>query len=502
MKSTLIIIAILIGKIVISQEKTSLNITESEVFKDQVQSDSIQSAYSLNNDGLLIVRADDKKVFVDIFEKQLTNRSTYAIELGKEDTYVGDIFYDNTVSIISENIVKKSTSVLSRYTFDLDSKSTSKKELSRTSIDKKLSLYSNKKGSNYAISPNSEFIGLVIYTIHKGEIYFTVSVFDTSDFTLIYEKQIKRSENKFYSIEDVQVDNNNNVYVLGKTFFESDNPQIKNEDKQHYFLEKFTVSDYSKLDINYSDKYAKSLKTRLSGDSYNLYGFYSDRNVIQNKGLLNVSIDLNQLKIIKTNFQNIPDKVYRDIFGFDKDKKEKSIELSNFDINHILQDNDESLYLLAEESYTNYSAGAPIPTGTASGGQTIYSGGSGGNLYGDILIIKIDKSQVINWGRGIYKSSSQPSYNAFLQNNELHVLLNSGKDLKQLKDGRIKVSKGLLESSSLYDFKFNTSGNNSIIKIQDNKNNDYYLPFYGKEVNQKFIMFNDSRKKRKFLMIK
>lgn len=499
MKRILLIIAILIGKIVISQENTSLKITESDVFKDQVKSDSIQSAYSLKNDGLVIVRSDEKKVFVDLFEEQFKNRSTSPIELGKDDTYLGDIFYDNKVNIISENIVKKGTRVLSCYTFDIDSKSTEKKELSRTSIDKKLSLYSNKKGCNYAISPNSEFIGYVTYTIHKSEIYFTVGVLNTSDFTLIYEKQIKRSENKFYSIEDVQVDNNKNVFIFGKTFFDSDNPLTKNEDEQYYFLEKFTSSDYSKLEINYGDKNVKTLKAHLSGHSYYLYGFYSDQDEIQHNGILNVSVDLNQLKITEANFQNFPDKVYNDIFGLVKVKKENNIAISNYTIDHILPDDTGSIYLLAEENYTGNYTGAPIQTATAGGGYV--GGGGSGTLYGDILIIKIDKRQIISWGRGIIKSDSQPSYNAFLQNDELHVLLNSGKDLKLLKDGRTKVSKGLLESSSLYDFKFTSTGESSIIKIQDNKNNDYYSPYYGKQVNQKFIMFNDSRKKRKSLMI-
>jgi len=495
MKNVFVIIAIIISMVGTSQNNENLQIIESTVFKDQIKSDSIPSVYPLKNGGLAIVRPDKDKIYVDVFEKQLTKRFTNYIKIEKKDTYLGNVFFDNQIHVITEHLLNKDTKVLRTYAYNLDSKSTKKFELSRTIVDKKLSLYSNKKGSSYAISPNLNFIGLVTYTIHKGEIHFHTSVFATNNYELIYEKQITRPENSFYEIEDIQVDNDKNVFVFGKTFYDSISPQIKNEDKQYYFLEKFTSSDYSKLEINFSDKYIKTLKAVKSNSAYKLYGFYSNEDISQIKGILSVSIDLKQNKITDTTFQNLPDKVYSDMFGKEKIEKRKSQELTNFDFNHILNDSDSGIYLLAEEKDSSGGGNIGAPgSGTTSGGGRV--------IYGNVLIIKINKSGEIEWGASIFKNDSEPSYNAFLKNDELHVLLNSGKDLKIQKDGRTKLSKGFLESSSLYDFKFTSSGSSVINKIQDNKNNDYYLPNFGKHTNNIFIMFNESKKKRKFIILK
>ena len=66
-----------------------------------------------------------------------------------------------------------------------------------------------------------------------------------------------------------------------------------------------------------------------------------------------------------------------------------------------------------------------------------------------------------------------------MKNGELHVILNSGKNLTEKTDGRTKASKGWFESSALYDFVYSATGEVSYDKIQDNKGNTFYAPFYG-----------------------
>ena len=55
--------------------------------------------------------------------------------------------------------------------------------------------------------------------------------------------------------------------------------------------------------------------------------------------------------------------------------------------------------------------------------------------YDDILIMKFDNNGKLDWSRSVFKKAQSPSYNAFIKNDELHVILNSGKNLNEKKDG-------------------------------------------------------------------
>ena len=63
------------------------------------------------------------------------------------------------------------------------------------------------------------------------------------------------------------------------------------------------------------------------------------------------------------------------------------------------------------------------------------------------------------------------------------------------------MSKGFLESSSLYDINFSETGEISYDKIQDNKGNTFYLPFLGSYENGRFIMTSDGKRKKQFMML-
>jgi hypothetical protein len=197
------------------------------------------------------------------------------------------------------------------------------------------------------------------------------------------------------------------------------------------------------------------------------------------------------LKINNLNFQDLPEKIFTDMFGSNKAEKMNKKELSNFDINHILKDSQNNIFLLAEEFYV-----------TSTAGMGPYNmGGGTNNHYDDIIIVKFNPNGKLDWGSNILKSDFKPSYNAFLKNDELHVILNTGSDLNQLDDGRTKIRKGFFESSALYDFSYTIDGNESIQKIQDNKGKAYYLPNFGYYSSGKFIMLSDSENARKFMSL-
>ena len=134
--------------------------------------------------------------------------------------------------------------------------------------------------------------------------------------------------------------------------------------------------------------------------------------------------------------------------------------------------------------------------GMGGGGMTITP------HYDDIIILKYDNTGELLWGRSIFKSETFASYNAFLKDDTLHVLLNTGKSLTEKEDGRTKASKGFLESTALYDFEYSADGEVDYNKIQDNKGNTKYFPANGTYENGTFLMMSGGERKRQFMILK
>lgn len=79
--------------------------------------------------------------------------------------------------------------------------------------------------------------------------------------------------------------------------------------------------------------------------------------------------------------------------------------------------------------------------------------------------------------------------------------MNSRKNLHLKKDGRTKVSKSWFEYSALYDFAYSEEGEVTHNKIQNNKGNMYYLPYYGAFNTERFVMISKGVKKRQFMIL-
>jgi hypothetical protein len=289
---------------------------------------------------------------------------------------------------------------------------------------------------------------------------------------------------------DTHIDNDKNIFIVGKSFYDETKSNIKQEGYNYFLLEKFSETDYSNLKIDFDLVEVPSVKSVVLENNLKLFGFYFDKEDHKKSGISAISINLEMLSFIKKENLDLPIEVYTDMLGPDKVEKRKAAHLFNFNIDHLLLDKEKNIYLLAEEFYI-----VDVPSGIQMGVSTRVT------RYDDIIILKFNRNGKLEWGKNILKRDNRPSYNAFLKNSNLHVILNSGENLQTLKDKRTKVEKELFEYSALYDFSFSNVGLEHITKIQNNRNNTYYLPNYGTFTNNKFIMISDSRKKRKFMSL-
>lgn len=478
------LITLLISQgIIFAQNESNFKIYESPVYKDKVKTDSVRATYTSNAGKTGVIRNDKKEIVFDLFDEGFSNIHSKLVETDRKETYIGDVFHSNEINVFTETFPDNDVKVLTSYVFNLEDKTNKKIELSSTTMDKKLSLPSNEKGAKFSMSPDLNFFSITNYTIHRDEIFYHVSVFDSKTYELIYDQQITRNENKFYSLFEIQIDNDKNVFLLGESFYVEESPKLKSEKNRHFIIEKINKAGHSKLELNLEGKYIKSLKAVTVANEYNLYGFYSDSGLNAIKGVCNILINMEKFEIINKNLQDLPSQVYADLFGTEKVDEKKGKELFEFKIDYILNDEQDNVYLTAEQFYITEKNNMKI------------------KHYGEILIIKFNQNGKLDWGSSILKYDYKPSYNAFVKDNELHIILNSGKKLKELNDGRTITSQGLFETSALYDFVYDNNGVGQINKIQNNKKKTYYLPNYGNFVNGKFIMISDSRNERQFMTL-
>lgn len=478
-------------------KETSLKVTISNEYKDKVKSKDILSIASLEDGTTGIIRNSKKDLLFDIFDSNLNKVDSKQIESHRKETYVGDLFYGNEMKLFTVYAPKKDERVLYCHTLNLITKKHTKQELFKATVDKKQSLFGSRKNhnTNFSLSPNQEYFTIATDNVTKKKNSYTVYVFNAKTLELVFSKKYQESEEKYYTHNSLFVDNKGIVYSLGKSYKKGRSKKKLNGDANYSFvLNKISKNSTEDLIIELGDNHIKTLTISSGLDNINLVGFYSEKNTNRIKGGCTFSVNKNTLSLENTNKQVLPKSVFEDLYRKKaaERKNKKNKELSNFYIDYVITDTDNSTYVIAEEFYitTNY-----VSTGVNTGYyQNVYH-------YDDILILKFTPEGKISWGRSIFKKDNVPSYNVFLKDNKLHLIFNSGKRLTEKKDGRVKASKGFLESTSLFDFEYSSNGEVLNTKIQDNKGNTTFIPFYGNFNTGKFIMSSTGRRKKVFMML-
>ena len=475
-------------------QQTNLNVIESEEYKDKVKSVNILSIHTTESGLTGVVRESKSEFLFDVFDKNLQKTKSVVIDSHKKERYIGEIVFGDQIKVFTVYSPKAKERIVYCHVFNLQSGSHSKKTLFEVTVDKKRYLFGNRndRQTSLAVSPNGKYIAMATDNIYKDVNDYAVRVFDATSLELIQTTSYQKHDEKYFKHNDISINDNGDVFVLGKLYISGKREKKKGEANYDFILNKITKTSNNEIMISLYDQHIQNLNITTIDNQLHLIGFYSEKRAGKIKGGCNFIIDAENLSVSSKKNYELPLDVYEDLFGDNRGSKRKGKELVNFYTDYILKDSQGNTYLLAEEFYITQTY---ISNGMNGGyWQTVYH-------YDDILILKFGASGNLDWGRSIFKRSTSPSYNAFLKDDELHVLLNSGKNLLEKKDGRTKVSKGWFESSSLYDIVYNSSGEVTYSKIQDNKGKTYYLPYFGTYQDGTFIMMSDGRKKKQFMIL-
>ncbi|MCF6279992.1 MAG: hypothetical protein L3J14_06560, partial [Flavobacteriaceae bacterium] len=404
-----------------------------------------------------------------------------------------DLFYNNEIKVFTVFSPSKKERIVYCHIYNMENNTHNKVELFKTTVDKNQNIFfgKSKRQTSFAVSPNNKYLVISTDNIRKNSNSYTVRVFDASNLKLQFQKKYQEYEENYFEPNDIIIDSDATTFILGKLFLKGKRQKKKGKANYQFILNKITEKNTKNATIKLSEEeHINSLSILNEREGIKLIGFYSEKNANKIKGTCSFKINQRTMEISEKKINELPLKVYEDLYSYRKSKKKK--ELSSFEVDYIIEDSEGNTFLLAEEFY--------ITTHYVSNGQyggywvTTYH-------YNDVLILKFNKNGDLEWGRSIFKRSTSPSYNAFLKDDELHVILNSGKNLTEKKDGRTKASKGWFESSALYDFEYQINGEVSYNKIQNNKGKTYYLPYLGSYYNGKFIMASDARKKKQFMVL-
>jgi len=475
---------------------TSLAISESEEYKDEVKAKDILSIHTTQSGLTGVVREAKRDLLFDVFDANLKKTFNKVVEIDKNERFIGELFFGDEIKFFTVYAPQKTERIIYCHIFNLTNKSLEKVKLFEASVEKKQALFSggNKRQTSFAISPNGDYFALTTDNIKKHSNSYTVRVFEASTLNERYQKTSQEYEEQYYEHNDLSIDNEANVYALGKLFLEGRSQKKKGEANYEFMLYKISEGTVEDLKIGMEEEHIQSLNISIIENELHLLGFYSEERAGRIKGGCNFTIDKAQFRITSKKFEQLPIEVFEDLYGENRAERKKDKELKSFYVDYVLMDDQKNTYLLAEEFYitTQY-----VSTGMNGGYvQTIYH-------YDDILVFKFNSQGELAWGRSIFKRATSPSYNAFVKNNQLHVILNSGKNLREKNDGRTKVSQGFLESSALYDIVYANDGEVSYDKIQDNSGNTDYVPFFGTYENGTFIMSSaGGGRKNQFMILK
>lgn len=479
---------------IVSQSTTKLNITESAEFKDEVKAEGALAFYTTSEGETTILRSGKKHFLIDVFDVNLNKVFSKIVDSDKKESFKGYVNFGNELKFFTVESPKKKERIVYCHSFNIKNKSYSKKKLFEKTIEKGGGLFSgnNKRQTSVAISPNGAFIAMATDNIKKNSNSYLIHVFNSETLELVYKKSYQEHEEKFFEPNDLTVDDEGNAYALGKLYLKGRSQKKKGEANYQFILNKISKDKNIDVAIDLKDLHIASLVLNSNSEELQVLGFYSEERAGRIKGGCNFVLNQENLAILKQNIVELPIEVYKDLYGYRKASKKKKKELKSFYFDYVIEDSVGNTYLLAEEFYIT---------------QTYVSSGNGVGYwvttyhYDDILILKFNVTGDLEWGRSIFKRATSPSYNAFLKDDKLHVIINSGKNLLEKKDGRTKVSKGWFESSSLYDIVYSIDGKVDYDKIQDNKKKTYYLPYYGTYENGKFVMMSSGRKKKQFMIL-
>ena len=125
-----------------------------------------------------------------------------------------------------------------------------------------------------AISPNGNYLVIATDNIKKNTNAYKVHVYNTNSFELKFTKDYQNHTDKYYEPNDLAIDDEAIVYVLGKLFKKGKKQKKEGEANYQFILSKVDRASNKDLKINLGDDlHVQSLVMNNINDTMQLLGF-------------------------------------------------------------------------------------------------------------------------------------------------------------------------------------------------------------------------------------
>ncbi len=405
------------------------------------------------------------KFYIEHYNTQLKKTKTQPIEIEYKDkklTFEKTIDFNNRIYVISSFLNQSSKK---NYLF---AQTIDKKTLTLNNDLKKIAEYEYEKrrdkysgGYSFDISEDESKL-LIYYNLpyqRKENEKFGFHVFD-ADFNQMWEKEVTLPyTDQLFKVNDYILDNNGNVFLLGKLYKDKVKEERKGEINYTYTILSYTENgaQENKFPISVSDVFITDMKIAVTPE-FDIIGsgFYSDNASNSVKGAFYVRFDT------KTN--SLQSKSFKD-FDFDfitenlnerqtkrakkRADKGKEVELTHMYLDDIIMRDDGGAVLIGEK-YRMYTT--EYTTTNSNGTTTTHTVDH--YVYGDIVMVNINADGTIAWTRKIpkYQHSTNDggalsSYAKRVKDDKIFFIFNDNpKNLTQNDKNKVYTYSGLKRS--------------------------------------------------------
>ncbi len=253
----------------------------------------------------------------------------------------------------------------------------------------------------------------------KGESEKIAFMCFDNELNQIWERNIELPYNdELFIIKDYSVDNQGNMYLLGKVFKEKTKNRRKGEVNYHYTI--ISYQDMGQNLIEYpviiEGKYITDMQINVNDyDDIVCAGFYSDKHLVSITGSYFLRIDRETKDIDVEKYEKFEMEFITQNFTERQEKKTKkraakgkNVEMYEYDLDDIIMRGDGGAVLIGEQYYVRV-----VTTTHTNANGTTYTTTTYYYYYNDIIVINYDPSGEVEWKLKIPKRQVSTNDNGF-----------------------------------------------------------------------------------------
>jgi hypothetical protein len=340
-------------------------------------------------------------------------------------------------------------------------------------------------------------------------------VFDNTINPLWEKKITLPKEDELIDVEDIEVDNLGNVYLLSLDFKEKRKSKRKGKPNYNYEI----ISYYEKGDekkifpVKIEGKFLTDMQIEVNDDGDIICGgFYSEESTFSIIGSYFLKIDTKTKEIKHKTFkefgidfitQNMTEKEEKKTKK--KDAKDKNVELYNYDLDNIILRDDGGAVLIGEQYFISEQTRTSTDANGNSHTTTYYV-----YHYNEIIVVSLTPQGNIDWNikipkRQVTKSDGgfYSSYALSVVNDKLYFIFNDNpKNLFYKGEGKI-YNYNANKESLIVLVELDSSGKLTKESLFSSKEVEIFTrPKVGEQISSdEMILYGQKKKKKQFVRI-